>query len=96
MNNDMGKLMQLEEEKREDMYLKEFVNKRQALAAQTMRQLSQHCVQACEHHGDYTLEFTKIEKVCLAKCEARLVTLSKLVEKHLDDTINPVFVQKYL
>ena len=89
--------------------LRDFVNKRSMLLNETMRRLSHQCATLC---GQYALpqgkatdeqgeprplaKFTMQEEVCLAKCEAKMVSISAVVERHIDESFNPDFLKKFV
>jgi hypothetical protein len=47
MEDQLNQLFSVDDQKRDDLYLKDFVNKRAMLLNETLRQLSQYCVQNC-------------------------------------------------
>ena len=98
MTEQTDTLLQVDEAKREDVYLKDFINKRSLLLNDTLRQLSQQCVVSCEHLNPEVdaQQFTVMEQQCLAKCEAKVTSLTSIVERHLSDTFNPTFVAQFM
>ena len=90
--------------------LRDFVNKRAMLLNETMRSLANHCVTKCnafeqKQPGKASAEqaeprrlpkFTEMEEVCLAKCEAKMIDLTSVVERHIDESFNPSFVRKFI
>ena len=97
-------LLQLGDEK-DDMLLKDFVAKRQNLLNELMRGLSQQCVRSCQPYGEPVGEtdedvrvpdITPLEEQCLAKCEAKVMTLHRAIERHVDDSFNPAFAARFI
>ena len=90
--------------------LRDFVNKRAMLLNETMRTLATQCNRLCGDYEQKRQsppgveqtepralpKFTLTEEVCLAKCEAKMVQINKAVEKHIDDSFNPVFIKKFV
>lgn len=70
--------MKVDENTREDIYLKDFINKRSLVLNDVLRKLSVHCVNACKHlnPSEHASDFTMIEQQCLAKCEAKVSTIN--------------------
>ena len=94
----VDQLHQVDSQHREDLYLKDFVNKRNMLLTETMRSMANLCMSKCQEHAKATdsTDFSLLEQQCLAKCEAKVAKVQKLVERHVDDTFNPDFVHKYI
>ena len=40
--------------------------------------------------------FTRIEEQCIAKCEAKVVKMGRVMERHVDEAFNPQFVNKFI
>ena len=92
--------------------LKDFLQKRGALLNSTANALSGHCLKKCQayayvlpqfdpknpDHKDERVvpRFTKKEELCVSKCEAKVVKMHSLMERHFDETFNPTFVHKFI
>ena len=90
--------------------LREFINKRSMHINESMRNLANVCVTKCNKLGQpypgpatpdqeeprALPKFTLNEEVCLAKCQAKVMELTKVVERHIDDSFNPAFVKKFI
>ena len=106
----INQLMQLDADSSEDVMLRDFVNKRAMLFNETLRGLARHCVNKCNayetpYDGPASAEqeeprpipqFSTMEQVCLAKCESKMVDLTRVVERHVDESFNPAFVKKFV
>ena len=55
-------LMKVDESSREDLMLKDFINKRAGLLNELVRTLSQQCLKSCSEHADPSkVDFTLME-----------------------------------
>ena len=106
----INQLLSLQSDQSEDILLRDFVNKRAMLLNETMRTLANYCVTQCKafeqkQPGKASVDqaeprrlpkFTQMEEVCLAKCEAKMIDLTAVVERHVDESFNPAFVKKFI
>ena len=104
-------LAQLGDEK-EDLMLKDFLNKREALVKTTVNALSGHCLKKCQMYAPAIPQFdpknpdqkdervvprfTKQEELCVSKCESKVLKMNSLLERHFEETFNPTFVHKFI
>ena len=42
------------------------------------------------------IDFTQKEQQCVDRCVGRALNVNKVLERHIDEQFNPVFVSKYL
>ena len=100
-------IVQLPQDTQDDITMREFVQKRNALKSEMLRILTIECVARCapiksvadikeEDIGQNNIDFTEDETYCMAKCENKVIKIAARVEQHLDDSFNPELVRKYL
>mmetsp|Transcript_34011 Transcript_34011/g.24540 ORF Transcript_34011/g.24540 Transcript_34011/m.24540 type:complete len:105 (-) Transcript_34011:102-416(-) len=95
---------QMDEENKSEqtqIMLQDFVSKRAVLQNDLLRTMSLNCIEKCSQLTPtkpeaIELDFTSQEKQCLAMCEAKVIKLNSIIERHLSDTFNPQFMQKYI
>ena len=64
-----------------------------------LRELANECYNMCSARGmkiKPEMEFSKNEEECVNRCTLRVKAMQKVVDRHVDEQFNPVFMSKYL